>query len=310
MSKYVVILLLLCSLSPLMALLIVDAKGEIHEYPYEHFFRLQGEDFETTKEVDKEIVTNTWKGIRFDRWLKEQKLGDFARISFKSGDRYEVNFNRAEWDTLTCYLAYSGEGKIFPKEQLRIIFPHLRSMHWVRDVIQVTLDNAKQIPMPVRFLNWNKFFIDRELVKDPKPFKKIEGYPLDDFVGELSDAQVKDVVLYSSDGLIQNLSYPSQLGGAVLERDPNGKMNLKSPQIPGGMWMKDVVYLQVDQLAIISPNSPSALIHLAKTLNWQITPESTVRLHYTDGAEEDMILGDALAEPMVFDGTGYFSIQP
>jgi len=310
MIRQVLILMLLCGIFPLSALLIVDSKGEIHEYPYDLFFKLQAQEFHTSKELDKETVINTWKGIRFDSWLKEQKLGDFALIRFKSGDRYEVSFNKAEWDTLTCYLAYSAEGKIFPKEQLRIIFPHLRSMHWVRDVQQISLENAKELPMPVRFISWHDFFSSQKLLKDPNPFKNIEGYPLDSFIADLSDAPVKDVVLYSSDGLIQNLSYPSQLGGAVLERAANGSFHLKSPQIPGGMWMKDLVYLQVDHLAIINTNASAALIPLAKTLNWQINPESTVNLYYSNDMEDELILGDALAEPMVFDGTRYFSIKP
>jgi len=308
--KYILLCVMLLIAVSGAALDIVDINGKIHHYPYDQFFRIQAHEFTTSKELDKETVINTWKGIRFDTWLKEQNLGDFAIIKFKSNDRYEVSFNKAEWDTLTCYLAYSGEGEIFPKEQLRIIFPHLRSMHWVRDLQQVSLENHQEVPLPARFISWYEFFSDRELVKDPAPFVRIEGYPIDDFIHELSDQPIKKVILYSADGLIQSLSYPTQLAGAVLEREPKGYMNLKSPQIPGGMWMKNIIYMQVDNLAVISQNSPSALIPLAKALKWPITADSRVKLYYIDDTQDELLLGDALTEPMIFDGTTYFTVEP
>jgi hypothetical protein len=302
-------MLIMCVLAPLSALTIVDNRGVFHEYPYEQFFKLQAREFSTSKEVDGETVINTWKGIRFDTWLKEQKLGDFAIIRFLSNDRYAVSFNKAEWDTLTCYLAYEGEGEIFPKEQLRIIFPHLRSMHWVRDVRQVFLENHKQVPLPVKFMPISKFFAGQEILRDPKPFVRLQGYRFDDFIGTLSDAPIKDVVIYSRDGLVQNLSYPAQLAGAVLELTDDGKYNLKSPQIPGGMWMKDIVYLQADHHAVIDTRTVSVLIPLAKTLDWEFSPQVKLILHYAKGSEE-LVFGDALAEPMLFDEIEYFRINP
>lgn len=309
MMKYMILVMMLCALAPLSALTIVDNKGVYHDYPYDQFFKLQAREFSTSKEVDGEQVINTWKGIRFDTWLKEQKLGDFAIIRFLSNDRYAVSFNKAEWDTLTCYLAYEGEGKIFPKEQLRIIFPHLRSMHWVRDVRQVFLENHKQVPLPVKFIPIADFFEGQKLLSDPKPFVRMQGYRFDDFIGELSDAPIKDVVIYSRDGLVQNLSYPSQLAGAVLELGDDGRYNLKSPQIPGGMWMKDIVYLQADYQAVIDTENVPILISLAKTLEWQLSPQVRLILHH-ESASEEVVFGDALAEPMMFDEIEFFEIIP
>lgn len=307
--KRICMLLLLCALATLAALTITDNAGIVHDYPYDQFFKLPATEFSTSKEVDGETVVNTWKGIRFDTWLKQQKLGDFAIIRFLSNDRYAASFNKAEWDTLSCYLTYAGEGKLFPKEQLRIIFPHLRSMHWVRDVRQVLLENYREVPIPQKFYPIKQFFAQQELVKEPKPFVNMNGYRFDDFIEKLSEEAIKHVVIYSRDGLIQNLSYPSQLAGAVLERTSAGTYNLKSPQFPGGMWMKDIVYLQVDHHAVIDTKNPSVLIPIAKTLDWSLSTEVRVGLVW-DGVEAQENLSDALAEPMIFNEVEYFKLIP
>lgn len=307
--KYCILTMIIALISPLAALIITDSQGVSHEYPYDHFFKIQPKEFQTSKELDGETVINTWQGIRFDTWLKEQKLGDFAVIKFMSGDRYEVKFNRAEWDTLTCYLAHTGEGEIFPKEQLRVIFPHLRSMHWVRDVERVSLEHYKEIAIPVKFLPLADFFATQKLMENPKPFVRMNGYRFDDFVVELSDLPIKDVVIYSRDGLIQTLSYPGQLAGAVLERTEEGALNLKSPQIPGGMWMKDISYLQVDYQALIDTDNASVLIPVAKALQWKLSPNLKLNMHYPRETEV-MELGDVLAEPMLLENLQYFELVP
>lgn len=309
MKTYLSLIISLCLLAPLYSLTIVDHQGRSHEYPYESFFRIQGREFETTKELDGQTITTTWKGIRFDNWLAEQKLGDFAQIKFISGDRYEMVYNRAEWDTLTCWLAYSQDDEIFPKEQFRIIFPHLYSQNWVRDVKEVRLENYQQILIPQRFMSMDSFLKEQELIKDPKPFVRMQGYRFDDFVAKLSENPIKEILLYSADGLIQNLSYPRQLSGAVLELADHGKYNLKSPQIPGGMWMKDIVYLQCDARALIDMKQISKLIPLSKTLEWPLGPQTMLKLNYASGSET-MSLGEALGEPMIFEGIRDFELLP
>ncbi len=307
--KYIISLMLLCLLTSAAAIMVVDREGHAHEYPYESWFRIQEGEFTTSKEVDKETVTQTWKGIRFDHWLAGQGFGDFQKIRFVSGDRYEVVFNRAEWDTLTCWLAFSEEGKIFPREQLRVIFPHLRSQYWVRDLAEVRLEEHKEIAMPVKFMPMEGFLDTQSLVADPKPFVRMQGYRFDEFLPTLSDEPIKNVVLYSKDGLTQMLSYPGQLAGAVLELTKDGSYNLKSPQIPGGMWMKDIVYLQCDAQSLIHLKYISSLISISKILDWNLSSAAMVKINYPDSSEEQN-LGDAFAEPMIFEGIRDFQIFP
>lgn len=307
--RYLLLIILLLLAASLTALVVVDTQGLTREYSYESFFKIQPGEFSTSREKDGVVNTQVWSGIRFDKWLTEQKPGDFARIKFLSRDHYEVSFSKVEWDSLTCWLAYAEDGKVFPKQQFRIIFPFLREMHWVRDVQRVVLENEKDIPMPRKLTSFERFFKEQKLINNPQPFKRLQGYSLDLFLADLSEKPVKDIVAYCADGLIQNLSYPAQLSGAVLELTEDGKYNLKSPQIPGGMWMKDVVYLQCDSMAIIAMKHISKLIPIAKILSWELSPEVKIVL-INGSTREEYSLIDALSEPQMLESAEYFELVP
>ena len=71
--------------------------------------------------------------------------------------------------------------------------------------------------------------------------------------------------------------------------------------------MKDVIYLQCDNNALISEDSINQLIRLAKILHWETTPEMQFRIVFED-REEVMNFTDALAEPQVFRGALYLEL--
>ena len=307
--KPLLLLLFMGVVVNLLSLVVIDNKGVSHDYPYDSFFKPIGGEFSTSREKDGVLNTYHWKGIRFDKWLKEQALGDFAKIKFISADKYEASFTKTEWDTLTCWLVYAENNKIFPKEQFRIIFPHLREMYWVRDVQKVVLEDFKKIHLPRFFVPMRYFFSTQTLLTDPEPFTNTKGYSFDKFVPALSTNEIKDIVLYSKDELAQNLSHPQHLAGAMLEKiDPAG-YNLKSPQIPGGMWLRDIVYLQCDATALIDTDHISRILDIAKVMNWKFSPDVIVRIHRNEQYEE-MSLLDALSEPMMWGGAEYFEIIP
>lgn len=305
--RYLLLILIILIIGDLSALVIVDKLGVSHDFSYESFVKQTPGQFTTSREKDGVINSYTWSGIRFDQWLKRAKLGDFAKIRFISNDKYEVSFSKAQWDTLSCWLVWAEGGKIFPKDQLRIIFPHLREMHWVRDIHQVILEDFKKISLPDKFISMAMFLQQQPLEVNPEPFVKASGYRFDQFLAMLSERDLKDVILYSKDGLIQNLQYPLHLEGAILEPDDQGGYNLKSPQVPGGMWLKDIVYLQCDGVALIDLKHVSRLIDLSRLLEWQLGPEANIEL-VNGNVSDTFSFGDALAEPKVFEGAEYFRI--
>lgn len=307
MKKYICLLILLEVIVFLTALEIIDSKGISHIYDNAELYKLETQELKTTREKDGIVRLNNWQGFRFDIWLKQQKLGDFATIRFESSDRYLVTLEKSEFDSLESYIVIAQDGIPFEEYMLRLIFPTLREMQWIKGLDRVVLESFHPLIRPTRFFLLQDTLKKYTLQKDLKPFVNIEGYYLSDVLMDLSPAEEKKVILYSRDGLKQSLTYPLHLQGAVLEKTPEDLYNLKSPQIPGGMWMKDLVYLQCDNYALISEDSINQLIRLAKILHWETTPEMQFRIVYKD-SEEIMNFTDALAEPQVFRGALYFEI--
>jgi hypothetical protein len=74
------------------------------------------------------------------------------------------------------------------------------------------------------------------------------------------------------------------------------------------MWMKDIIYLQGDNAAVIADNSINSLIELSKTLGWESNPDLQFRI-VRKGSVDTIPFGDALSEPQVFQGALYFELN-
>lgn len=307
MKKYLCLLIILGVILTLSSLEIIDTKGISHYYDNAELYKKEMQEIKTTREKDGTVRLNTWQGFRFDIWLKQQKLGDFATIRLESSDRYQVTLEKAEFDSLESYIVTGQDGVPFEENMLRLIFPALREMQWIKGLERVVLENFQPLIRPRRFYLMQEALKKYPLQQDPKPFVKTQGWFLSDILMDLSEAEEKQVILYSRDGLKQHLTYPLHLEGAILEKTAEGHYNLKSPQIPGGMWMKDVIYLQCDNYALISDDAINQFIPLAKTLHWETTQEMQFRIVFEDG-EEVMNFTDALAEPQVFRGALFIEL--
>lgn len=270
-------LLMLCSAWGLNALKVVDIYGQAYEYDNEQLSLLTRQDFETIRVRDGVIRKNMWSGFRFDKWMRDKGFVGFTRIRFESSDGYMVRFSSAEMDTLQCWLAFGQDGKDWGKGAMRVIFPQLMEMQWIRDVSTVTLESFAPLGLPDCFLFWESALAEIELHSNPRPFVNIEGWYLDDLLYTSGVDGVTSVIIVSRDGHRISLDWPQHLQGAVLEKDGD-VIHMKSPLIPGGMWMRDIVYMQAGRTAFISRKSGSLLLTLDKDLGWNLSPDTTVML--------------------------------
>jgi hypothetical protein len=308
MTKYLLFSALLSIICiSLNALEIVNSKGISKEFDNAILHKQETQELKTHKEKDGEIRLGNWRGFRFDVWLKQQDLGDFNNIRFESADRYLVNLSREEFDNMETWIVTSQDDIPFENNALRLIIPSMREMYWIRNLQRIVLENFVPLPQPTRFYLMKPFLSNQKLYNEPKPFVNIEGYYFSEFLPKLSPGDKHQIILCSSDGLKQNLDYPLHLEGAVLEKTQEGTYNLKSPQIPGGMWIRDVIYLQSDNMALIDQKHINSLINLAKLLGWESNPELSFHI-YRDNSQEVLNFGDALAEPQVFEGALYFEL--
>ncbi len=290
------------------AITVTDTKGFTRSFDYAVLASQPQEEFTTIREKDGETRTDTWQGIRFDIWLKANLDKPFKVIRLESADRYMVSFSQAEFDTLASWLVFAQNGKTLPEDGLRVIFPSLRDMKWVRGLERVVLEDFDPLGMPSRFELLDARLESAALVENPAPFINLRGYYFADLLPLSARQDSVSAILYSADGMKLSLEYPRHLEGAILELTDEG-LNLKSPAIPGGMWLKNIVFIQLGDFALIHPGNLEALIALNRVLDWKLGPD----VHFVvqkEGGAQKITLNDALASPELLDGALSFELVP
>lgn len=300
-------LAILCA-SFLAALTIVDPGGVSHQLDPEALASEPRQEFETLRDKDGTARLDIWQGFRLDALLKEMIEQPYTVVRFESEDNYMVNLSKAEFDTLACWLVFSSNGEDFPNDGSRVIFPELRDMKWVWNPQRIVFEDFDPLGMPASFEFLDEHLKEENLLEDPAPFTNTKGYYFADLLPKTSRDEACSVVLYSADGMKLSLEYPRHLEGAILEATDDG-LNLKSPQIPGGMWLKDIVYIQIDDFALIHTGNLDALIALNRVMDWQLSPDVHFIVHTSQG-QRKIPLNDLLAKPELLVGVRSFELVP
>lgn len=300
MKQLIAILILLNSL--LWAITLTDTEGLTTTYDYEYLASLPRAEVETIREKDGETRLDSWSGFRFDEWLRNGLGKPFEVIRFESGDRYMVSFSKVEFEAQECWLVFSQNGKTFADNSMRAIFPALRDQKWVRGLERVVLEDFDPLSMPKRFELLERRLDQENLLENPAPFVNTRGYYFADLLPLSARQDTLDTVFYSSDGMKLALEFPKHLEGAIIEFSDDG-FNLKSPQIPGGMWLKDIIYIQIGDTALIHSGNLDALIALNRIMDWKLNPDVKFLINKPAGGSRELkeplklSLNELLAKP-------------
>jgi hypothetical protein len=227
------------------------------------------ESFTTKRFKHEQNLVETWEGLSLQKWLEERNYTDFQSIRFESADNYMVRIHKAELDSMPGYLVLKKDGKWLDSTEVRVIFPAQRDMFWVRGVARIYLEDFQPAPPPRQIFVWDSISKKLSLQHHPKPFIKIEGFSFDNVMRSVFYQDTGSVILVSRDGIKQRLEYPKHLKGAVLEVTEDGAINLKSPVIPAGMWLKDVVFVQCGPYSVVKYDFLYRLPYLDQLLDWK-----------------------------------------
>lgn len=313
MKPTLILLMLLNSL--LGAVTLTDVQGTTTRYDYAYLASLPRVEVETIREKDGESRNDSWSGFRFDEWLNRVVGKPFEVIRFESDDRYMVSFSKVEFAAQPCWLVFSQNGKTFADNSLRLIFPGLRDMKWVRGLERIVLEDFNPLQLPKRFEFLEERLKEETQRQDPAPFVDIRGYYFADLLPLSARQDTVNAVFYSADGMKLALEYPKHLEGAIIEFGDDG-FNLKSPQIPGGMWLKNIVYIQIGDTALISSANLDALIALNRIMDWKLSPDVHFLIHKKTGASRDqeeplnLSLNELLANPEYLADIDSFELVP
>ena len=306
--KKIFILLPFLFISILSALVITSPQGDSITYSFEELAKIPRETFTTTRVKAGEVQEDVWTGFRFNQWFNDNTQIPYKIIRFESADNYMVSFSKAEFDSLDCWLVFTQNGEPLPENGIRLIFPQLRDMKWIRGLNRVVLEDFSPLKLPARFEFLDKRLKQETLIENPLPFTDTKGYYFADLLPLSARADTHSVILYSSDGIKCSLEYPRHLDGAIIELTDYG-FNLKSPRIPDGMWLKDVIYLQIDDWALIKSENLDALITLNRIMDWKLSPDVQFIVNI-GGKEEKIPLSDVLAHPEKLANISSFELIP
>lgn len=269
MYKWTMIIALMIMTCLLHGLEIIDKDGRVTGYQISQFRDEPQQDFSTARHKKGMDITDNWQGIDLHAWLKKHKHTDWQSLRFESSDNYMVRLHKAELDTMPGYIALKQNGVWLDSTEVRVIFPKQRDMFWIRGIARIYLEDFKPIPQPRQTYIWESAVTKIRLYDEPEPFKNMQGYRFSEVMSTLFAQDEGSVVMVSRDGIRMRLEYPRHLKGSILERDTLGNLNLKSPLIPAGMWLKDIVYLQCGPYALLRQEFLYHLPQLSKILDWQ-----------------------------------------
>ncbi|HCX73315.1 MAG TPA: hypothetical protein DHM37_06325, partial [Candidatus Cloacimonas sp.] len=196
----------------------------------------------------RENQAETWRGVPLNYILPDSI--EFSKIVLSSPDGYQVELAKEEAATAILAL-FEDERKL--EYENRLVVPRKREMFWIKEVTKIELKN-KAVQPPLRYItiaeNWLKNFSQPHALS---PFVKDTGYYFQEVAKSVLLFTRAEYLLIASDGVQHNLSYQNYLQNAILSQNGNG-FDVKSPDMPSGMWLKKIGYIRTYDRAMVFVN--------------------------------------------------------
>ncbi|MDN5353892.1 MAG: hypothetical protein PWQ09_648 [Candidatus Cloacimonadota bacterium] len=196
----------------------------------------------------RENQAETWRGVPLNYILPDSI--EFSKIVLSSPDGYQVELAKEEAATAILAL-FEDERKL--EYENRLVVPRKREMFWIKEVTKIELKN-KAVQPPLRYItiaeNWLKNFSQPHALP---PFVKDTGYYFQEVAKSVLLFTRAEYLLIASDGVQHNLSYQNYLQNAILSQNGNG-FDMKSPDMPSGMWLKKIGYIRTYDRAMVFVN--------------------------------------------------------
>ena len=272
--KYCVLVVLFCLFAAMLSgIEVITKDGDVSVFSLQDLSKEKLAEYQTLRHKNGEDTVDYWKGVDLLPWLATHKLDNWQSLRFESRDNYIVRLHRAELDTMPGYITLEQNGSKLDSTEVRVIFPDQRERFWIRDVARIYLEDFEVAPRPRQILIAD--MLNLPLISNPEPFKGISGYRMADLMAKVFFTDIGSVIMVTRVGSRIRLEYPKHLEGSILELDTGGKLNFKSPIIPAGMWLRDVVYIQCGPYAMLR-GQDTKLEDIAKILEWKTSPSYRV----------------------------------
>ncbi len=205
---------------------------------------------ETVREKKGMTIKEVWTGVRIEDLVKlVTETSSWQTVVLRSEDNYQVRLSRQEVLESGAIISWDRDGKPQKNNGTRVIVPGMRQMYWINDPVLLLVEAEQETIPPTAIVNGDLILATLTKGEIP-PFEKDEGY----FFRDLASALFPDVRgsyrLIARDGITHNLTLEPYLQNAVVAAKGD-TLFLKSPDMPGGMWIKELVYIQKDDLGVV-----------------------------------------------------------
>jgi hypothetical protein len=228
-------------------------------------------ELKTHRDKDGKIKDDVWVGADLRDILIEFEISNYDQLRFTSEDNYQVRLTKQEIKEFSPIIALQRNGEELNEEKLRLVVPQIRDMFWIQGIVSITTEQENDMPVPYTLFIAEKIIEDIEIIPDPEPFKNMQGFFFIDLVAAKYPMLQGEFWLVSADGVSHKLDFEKYLRNAVIIVD-EGKYNLQSPDMPGGMWIKNLAYIQMLDRAIFFKDKLNNLHNMSKLLGWKELP--------------------------------------
>ena len=291
-SRFIVAFILLC-IAGLQALQVIHENNE-YQLTLEKFSRYTQRSFITQREKDGKAKKDIWEGITIQSILAEFNIEKYDELKFTSDDNYMVRIKKADILKHDPILAFKRNGKKLPPEKIRLVIPGMRDMFWIQGVVYMESLNSIKMQFPHTLYIAENILRKKDLQTELEPFVNVSGYHFSQLIEDVFPLMQEEILVVGKDGVQHLLDYQKYLKNAVLVAN-EGTFNLQSPDMPAGMWIKNIAYVQQFNRAVFFKSHFKDMNQIAQLLDWQnfsakiiiITENETTEKNFNTGFNDD-----------------------
>lgn len=224
---------------------------------------------QTTRDKDGKIKDDEWIGISIQEILKKTSIDDFDNLKFSSADNYMARLSKEQIEKEFPIIALQRNGKKLNADNIRLIVPNMRDMFWIQGIAKIETEKENQFDCPKYIYTAEIILKEKPLKKNPTPFTRCVGYHFRDLLIKNVPNLSGEILLIAEDGVSHKFDYEQFLSEAVLIKDGE-KYHLKSSQMPAGMWIKNLAFVQIENRGFVFGNCIEDWNSLKEIMKWKI----------------------------------------
>jgi len=226
---------------------IISSSGETHILDEETTKQFEIVAVTTIRTKDSVTREEYWRGIRLTDIMQKYGITPTSALEFMATDNYLVNLKSEEIATHNPIIAIERNGERLTNKQYRLLAENMPDMLWITNIASVKPFTEANYALPIKVYTHRTILRQIALITNPKPFVDAKGYNVLEIVNLLSPTTNTNIRLVAKDGIEQVLPAQEYFKGAYLMVDDvNNTYNIQAPDMPVGMWLKDVMLMEVN----------------------------------------------------------------